>query len=74
MVRDHHTHLTWFMLTLDFGLFFFLSLLALSCMEAKGNKECQSHSIGSGGGGGVGLEVATLFVHFTTSTLIMDLC
>ena len=28
------SHLTWFILTVDFGLFFFLSALALSCMEA----------------------------------------
>ena len=28
-------HLSWFMLTLDLGRFFFLSALALSCMEAR---------------------------------------
>ena len=28
-------HLSWFMLMLDLGRFFFLSALALSCMEAR---------------------------------------
>ena len=31
----HSTHLSWFMLRVDFTFFFFLSAFALSCIEAR---------------------------------------